>query len=43
VPAGRARRAGGLAGEYAMPDFNRDMNTRGAETLEGLYAVVTLQ
>ncbi len=31
------------AGEYAMLDFNRDMKTGRAETLEGMYAVVTLQ
>jgi hypothetical protein len=31
------------AGEYALLDFNHDMQTGRADTLEGLYAVVTLK
>lgn len=31
------------AGEYAILDFNHDMKTGRADTLEGLYAVVTLR
>jgi hypothetical protein len=31
------------AGEYAILDFNHDMKTGRPDTLEGMYAVVTLR
>jgi hypothetical protein len=30
-------------GEYAILDFNQDMKTGRADTLEGMYAIVTLR
>jgi hypothetical protein len=31
------------AGEYAILDFNHDMKTGRPDTLEGMYAIVTLR
>ena len=31
------------AGEYALLDFNQDLKTGRPDTLEGMYAVVTLR